>query len=198
MINWPAALVGCAIFAGMGWLLTQPEELRANRWRRILLSLPFVILFSNTLAGNLRAARSFLAVFVLFLGVMAAFAIAFIWRSVLAHYGAGAAGRLIYGDMNVRTGVRSDFRAAKSFYSHGELREAFQEVRAELKHDPLNYEGLLLLADLHLQSGFPAKALLELDRLLQNPRLTPAQHQFVTARRRTIEEPLLVQTANRR
>ena len=198
MFNLPAALIGCTVFAGVGWLLTQPVELRSRRGLRIVCSLPFVSLFANTLARRVQDIGSAIDGMLFLWGPMAMFVVALIWRNVLGYYAGRAAGRLIFGDLNSRTGVRADFRAAKSFLSHGEFSEALEETTAELKRDALNYEGLLLLADVHQHLGAPARALGALQKLSTNRELTPSQRALVQARQSQLEAHILVAEANRR
>lgn len=191
MIHWPAALAGCAILIAAGLVVSAPADLRPRQWLRIILSAPFVIIIADAFASPLSRLGGSAA-------FVSMFALALIWKSVAAHYGAGGFVRLITGDMNARTGVRADFSTAKQFQKHGDLAEAIQHTQWELEKEAASYEGLMLLADLREQEGSPKRAAGALEQLLRRGRLTREQRAIVETRWRTLNGRLVTKELNRR
>src|SRR5688500_13810505 len=136
------AIIACLVTTVLGIAATHPHELREHRWLKIILSFPPVLIISS--AGYATsAANAYFAAF--------SFAIlAFIWKSPLAHFFSLVFMRMLTGDLNRPTGIRAEFGAAKSLHKHGDIDDAFLHTRRELEKDPFSYEGLLLLAQLHI------------------------------------------------
>jgi len=184
----PTAVIVClaTIVAGLG--ATHPEELRPHRWLKIVLSLPIMVLITAQFY-QLDQIGGYFAIW--------GFAIlAFIWKSPLAHFGSLCVHRLIYGNMNQPTGVQPDFFGPKALRKHGDIKEALGLCKQELDKDPLNYEGLLLLSELCLESCDSVAALAPLKKLLNHGSLSSEQREAVRARQETIQESILVAELN--
>lgn len=179
-----AALIACLVTIVLGYLATQPEELRRLRWLKIAFSIPPALVIASASVG-LDYGNAILAAF--------GFAIlAFIWKSPIAYAGSLIFVRLLQGDVNrVTTGIRADFGAAKALHKHGDLDDALRHTKAELEKDPSNYEGLIFLAQLYVDLDEPDRALKTLNLLLASPSLTHAQRIAVTASREFLEQQLL-------
>jgi tetratricopeptide (TPR) repeat protein len=106
--------------------------------------------------------------------------------------------RLIVGDWHRPTGVRVELGGARALKKHGEFAEALLLLKQELEKDPLDREGLLLLAELHDALQQPVEAMKALQKLLNNPGLSADQIGMVSERIRRIEERQLIASLNQR
>ena len=184
------AVIVCLVTVLAGIAATHPLELREHRWLKIALSLPLVVLIAATF-HELAPVRGYFAMFSI--GILG-----FIWKSPMAHLCSGGFLRLITGNMNQTSGIRAELAGPKALLKHGDLTDALAVTLRELEKDPLNYEGLLLLADTHEALDQPGPAARALEKLLRRPGLTADQRKMVRSRREKIEERQLVTTLNRR
>jgi hypothetical protein len=182
MSYWATALIACLVTAAGGLALTYPEELRGGRWLKVVFSMPPVLVIASAL-HQLNHANAYLSAFSF--GVLG-----FIWKSPIAHYGSLAFIRMLHGDLNRPTGIRAEFGAAKALHKHGELDDALLHTKRELEKDPQNYEGLLLLAQIHIDLEKPERALETIDRLLADTPLTEEQRIAVSTTRQSLEDSL--------
>lgn len=176
------ALIACLVAVALGIAATHSKELRQFRWLKLALSMPPVLVIASALS-ELTAANAYFSAFSF--GILG-----FIWRSPMAHFGAFVFTRLLYGDMNRPTGIRAEFAAAKRLRFHGDLDDALRLTQTELEKDPSNYEGLLLLAQLYIDTDAPERALQTLDLLLAETQLTAEQLAAVSASRQSLNESL--------
>jgi hypothetical protein len=172
------AVIACLVTAGLGLALTHQHEVREGRWLKLILSVAPVLVIASAL-HKVNAINGYFAAFSF--GILA-----FIWKSPIAHYGSLAFLRLLNGDMNAPTGIRAEFGAAKRLHVHGDLDDALKHTRQELNKDPYNYEGLLLLAQIHVDLDAPKHALETLDTLLAHTPLTAAQRLAVQKSRQSL------------
>jgi hypothetical protein len=169
------AVISCLATIAIGMGATQPLELRHNRWWRIALSLPVVLLIVSVF-WELAGIRGYFALWgVAILG--------FIWMGPMAHAATTLLQPILFGDLNRNSGIRAEFAGAKALRQHGDIAEALKLTEEELAKEPLNYEGLLLLAELCHESGHHSKAVKALDLLLTSRALTPAQRRLVSEQR---------------
>lgn len=185
-----AAFIACLVTIAAGLAATHPEELRPFRWLKIALSLPIVVLVVSVF-HELGPIRGYFAMFGI--GVLG-----FIWKSPIAHFLSFGFTRLIVGDWQRPTGVRCELAGPRALFKRGDLPDALRLLLQELDKDPFNYEGLLLLADLHEAMDRPTEAAKPLEKLLNKPGLSADQTSMVSARLRTIQDRLLVAALNQR
>jgi lipopolysaccharide biosynthesis regulator YciM len=87
------------------------------------------------------------------------------------------------------SGAWADFRAARSWAKDGEVKKAIALTKAELKKEPDNFEGLILLGSLYADSGSPKRALEATETLLRSrPSLTPEQKQAALEKKAIYEK----------
>lgn len=172
-----------------GLALTQPEELRRDRWLKILLSIPVVIIIT---AGfyHLSAITGIFALF--FTAVFA-----FIWKSPFAHFLAIGVSKIIF-EGNSRTGIHADIPGARALARHGDLDQAIAHLEAELEKEPFHYEGLLLLADGYKQRRQPERARKALLKLLKSPDLNADQQMLVEKELASLQNFVLLNQLNSR
>jgi hypothetical protein len=174
-MKWLAYILFDLLVVGLLIAVTQPIDLRAHRWRRIGLSLPWVtflgqILIDRGLPGGWTggvATMMWLSVNIGILGL--------IWGGPLAGLAAHGVVRLLDPPFQEARLTRPDFSAARRHRQEGELKEAVEAARKELKKDAVNYEGLILLAQLYQDLNLPEEALKQLDIILGNPQATDDQ-----------------------
>jgi hypothetical protein len=185
MSFWVAALSVCAVATGLGYLATRPEELRELRWLKIVASMPPILIITWA-SYDLNLVNACFGTF--------SFAIlAFLWKSPIAYAGSLLFMRMIQGDMNrLTTGVRAEFGAAKALHKHGDLDDALKHTRAELEKEPYSYEGLLLLAQIHIDLDQPERAMKAVDLILERTQLTEDQRKLIQQTRKAVEESLLL------
>src|SRR5689334_785784 len=119
--NVIAIMAAALITFVIGWVLTQPLEIRNQRWPCILLSIPLLALvvniYSVPIAGNPGALAPGIG------AILAMGALAFIWRGVSAHYSGEGVMKLITGNLNARTGITPDLRLTKMHRDEGRVSE---------------------------------------------------------------------------
>jgi len=142
------------------FLLTQPKELREHRLLRIGVSLALV-------GAALNLGPIITVVVIAFL--------AFIWANVGSHYASGWVVNFLHRDVSSVTGIKPEYRFAKNHRRDGEIKEAVAAIEHELTKDPKNFEGLMLLAEIHEDLNQPEAALERLDVILRNPEATREQ-----------------------
>ena len=145
------------------FFLTQPEELRRYRWLRLLVSLP---LFWCALTF-------FLPLFICGVGLLAV-----MWSDVLAHYLSGGLTNLLHRDITSETGIKADFHYARNHRRDGETQKAIAAIEHELKKEPANYEGLMLLAEIYQDLNQPEEALQRLQIIVDGPSATQDQKNY--------------------
>lgn len=185
-----SAVIACLVTIAAGLAATHPHELRDFRWLKIALSLPIVVLVVSVFQ-DLGPVRGYFAMFGL--GILG-----FIWKTPIAHFFSFVFMRLIVGDWHRPTGVRAEFGGPKALLKHGDLPDALKLALQELDKEPLSYEGLLLLADIHEAMEQPPKAMAALQQLLNKPGLSADQRSMVSARIQKMEERRLIAALNER
>jgi hypothetical protein len=86
------------------------------------------------------------------------------------------------------SGAWADFRAARSWAKDGEIKKAIALTKAELKKEPDNFEGLILLGSLYADANSPKRALEATETLLRSPNLTPEQKQAALEKKAIYEK----------
>jgi len=84
------------------------------------------------------------------------------------------------------SGAWPDFKGARSAASEGNLREAIRFTREELKKEPENYEGLMLLASLYVDEGSPEKAIESLGTILRCSNVTDEQRRSASEQKQKV------------
>ncbi|HVY68537.1 MAG TPA: hypothetical protein VHH73_01325 [Verrucomicrobiae bacterium] len=169
------------IITGIGlvlfWWLTTPQELHYYRGWRLALSLLLVW----TIAGLWSPSRPTSGMIPgIFLFVM----LGFLWSPAISHWTAGGLIRFLYGGGG--GGFRADFYFARARAAEGDAEGTVRALREELGKDPLNYEGLMLLASAYQHLQKPDDALAQVDLILGNPGATDAQKEIARAAREEI------------
>ena len=171
----------CAIALSVFFILTHPLELRSGRWLKIAFSTPLVLLFTVAISSGL----DFKA------GISAAFSatlLAFIWRGNVAWFLGDTFAGFFYGDISSPTGMSLNFRYAKNHRRDGEMEQAVTAIEHELKKDPKNFEGLMLLAAVYQDIKQPEKALVQLAIVSNNSEATESQKEVVCAENQRCEQ----------
>jgi hypothetical protein len=167
------------ISLGIFWKLTNPLELRGQRWIKIIPSLLIVFFLGETL----RQGIGFQMIGSIFMMVL----LTFIWAPTLSHYSSKGFIHFLFSDSDrsILGGFVPDYHIARSFIQDEKWDEAMKAVENELDKDLNNYEGRRLMASLLLQKNQPDKAIPHLQVILANPHATEEQKQFA---RHGIEE----------
>ena len=171
-----------AVFLGLFWVMlriSRDEELRPSRWWRLPASLVPAWICSRFLADVIL--RDWSIDLGQLIVIVAVVALGFLWRESLAWLASGAFMATIFGDQFRLTGFQPTFRFARIALRDGDWKEALAMTQEELAKSPLNFEGLLLLAEIHIGLDEPAKALVELEKILANPDSTPDQRNTAEA-----------------
>ena len=182
MTFWSASALACLATVVTGAVLTHPLELREYRWIRIVVSLPIVVLVTSVFwrMGIVNG----------YFGVVGIAMLAFIWRSPVTHYASVGVAQLIFGTPNVGGGIRTDFGGARALLRHGDVDEAIEHLNRELRKDPLSYEGLLLLAQCHMEKSDLKRALGTANKSLAESPLSDEQREIVCTLKQQIEEKI--------
>jgi hypothetical protein len=183
-----AATIACLVTIVAGIAATHHLELREHRWLKIALSLPLVVLITSVF-HQLHAVSGYFAMWSI--GILA-----FIWKSPIAHFFTFGFTKLIHGNPNQASGIRAEIAGPRALFKHGDLEEALRLTLQELEKEEFNYDGLLLLADIHEAMNQPAKATEALTKLLRRRGLTANQRKMIRARTAKIEEKILIATLN--
>lgn len=166
----PLLIAGAAFVVFV--LATRPEETRENRWVKIIPSTLLVWLAAALATAGVAGAFMAFLTFVL---------LTLIWAPVYSHYLSGGIMNLFHGFHTDEGGFRTDYSEARVKIDQGELAQAVKAVEHELRKDPVNYEGRLLLASLYRELGKPADAAAQLEVILRNPLATADQKRFALA-----------------
>lgn len=154
-------------------------------WTRILLSLLLISVIVEAAALTIRSDG--LGTMGKGEGIAVIVSIAllsFLWGPVIAHHlGFGLSHFMFVGSAEYNKGIRPDFRAVRSFIKDEEFERARELVERELTKDEKNYEGRLLLAEIHCALKRPDLALKEVDVILNNPEAMPAQKEIAQKNR---------------
>jgi len=178
------AVAACALMAGVGAMVTQPEELRPFRWLKVFLSFPLVLLFVSAFYDSTVTSGIF--------SIFGFAILAFIWKTPMAYFGGFCVSHLIFGG-NWKTGIHADIAGAKALARHGDLDAAIQYLEAELEKEPANYEGVLLLSDGYAQKHQLARSCGLLQKLCNSETLTPEQKIMVEQRKTDLENRMLIE-----
>lgn len=167
-------IASCAIALPLFLALSRPHEVRDSRWPRIAISLILVW----TLAGLVVAPVSLGLAGGVFMFVL----LVFLWRHQLAYRVAVPVVNALYGG-RFGGGFRPDFGAARSRAADGDVDTAMAMLREELEKDPLNYEGLMLLASAYQHKKLPDEAIRQAELILNNPAASADQKRIAEAMR---------------
>jgi hypothetical protein len=178
-IIFPALICAAALIVFL--FLSHPLELRSTRWRKILLSAPLVFLVAIGMSSSLDFKLGLASV----AGVVV---LSFIWCGNLSWFFGGSFAGFFYGDISSPTGMGVNFRYAKNHRRDGELKQAIVAIEHELKKDPKNFEGLLLLAGVYQDLKQPEKALVQLAIVSNNPDATESQKEVARAEVKQCEQ----------
>lgn len=178
-----------------GWFLTKPEDIRSQRWPCIILSIPLVGLVANIycvpIAGNSGALAPGIA------AILAVGALGFVWMRVFAHYASGGFLHLITGNLNAQSNT-VDLRLARWHRKEGRTLKSIDFALRELEKDPLDYEVLVLLADLHEENKDIVAAHAALETLFNSGHLAGIQVDIIQERKTRLEEKILIDQLNAR
>src|SRR4051794_21473396 len=98
-------------------ILSHRLEVRENRWFKILVSLPLVLIISSGMSSGLGLVSGIgLILSIAFLG--------FIWCGNIAWFCSGSLVGFLFRDIRSGTGMRPDFRFAQNHRRDGEMQEA--------------------------------------------------------------------------
>ncbi len=151
--------------------LSSHPDLREERKRAILRSLPLLYLLS------LWNVFSWIAIVIL----------AFLWHSILSWHFARIFTASMFGTGRAGGSFRPEYHMVRHFLKIGDPVQAQRALNEELEKDPLNYEGLLLQAQLHLDLKKHALAVKDLEKILSNPVATDAQKEIARSEKQRIE-----------
>lgn len=168
---------------------TRPPELHSRRGVRILFSLIWVWILSDWVCDLLlkTEGQPGAGAYVFLVSVMA---LAVTWIPVIAWWISEGFSRTLEGTHRL-TGLRPSFQLAKSSLKTGDTEGAMALTLEELEKDPLNYEGLLLMAQIHLDLDQPKEALKQLDKIINNPGATRGQVDIARSEKQRIEFSIL-------
>ncbi len=162
-------------------ILSNPIELRSGRWLKIAISLPLVLGFIGGMSSGLNARGGLIL-------ISCIVALAFVWCANLSWFFAGSFANFFYSDISSPTGIRSDFRYAKIHRRDGELEQAVAAIEHELKKEPENFEGLILLAGVYNDMKQPEKAMAQLEIVSNAPGATEAQKEVARGENKRCEQ----------
>jgi hypothetical protein len=169
-----AQIVICGASLVLFWRACEPEEIRHYRkWR-----LPAVMVLTWVLVRLWSPARpqmSMIPGLLIFVGVGS------LWGPVVTHWTAGGVIRFLFGGGGGR--FRTDFNFARARAAEGDVEGTVAALHEELEKDPLNYEGLMLLASAYQHLKRPDDALIQIDRILCNPEAGLDQKKIALAAR---------------
>jgi hypothetical protein len=164
----------------IGFLITQPMELRPRRWLKIGASMALVYWGLLTLEVPVRVEitqrqDSILA----FLGyVLPAAFLAAIWTGDICYFTTKIAMNLIDSPETSGPPV-SPHRSARLAANQGDWGDALRFVKSKRVEDHSNYETLVLKAKLHQQMNHRWRAKRTLKRALRKPDLTDSQRRHL-------------------
>jgi len=134
---------------------------RFDRWFRLTISLPLLLLAMQP---------TFVAPFFIA-------ALAYLWAGRIARLLAGSVTSFIYGHGSQSAGHIPNYKYAREKALDGEHEEAIKLCRWELDKQPDNYEGLILLATIYMETQRPNLALEQVELILRTPHLGDRQEQ---------------------
>ena len=138
-----------------------------GRWGRVVISLPLLALAMQPMV---------LAVFFIV-------ALGYLWGGAIAHLVAGGITNSLYGRGSQSAGHTPDFKYARAAALDGDFKEAIKLAEWELSKQPDNYEGLVLMATIYMESSRPKLALEQLDRIVASPQATDEQRRLAAQAR---------------
>jgi len=130
-----------------------------DRFFRIVISAPLLLMAMQT---------TLLAGFLIL-------ALALIWCGPIAHLLAGPITNFIYSRGSQSAGHIPNYKYAREKALDGDFKEAIKMCQWELSKQPDNYEGLLLLATVHMEMKQPKLALEQVAVILKIPHLSEQQ-----------------------
>ena len=114
--------------------------------------------------------------------------IGIIWRSVVAWHGAQLLSRLIDDSSGGDGGFRPKFTHARGLMKDRNLIEALEELKRQICKEPTNYEGLLLLSEVHQRMGDAPESIAAQETILSNDDATDGQKEHVAGRLKELKE----------
>lgn len=184
-MSWLMIVLVLGGAAGGMLLLSQPEELRPGRVWKMAVSLPLLAIGFSVMtisAANPAAGIGQVGFYVFFMGVPA-----LIWAPNLAWFGARLLSAVLHGSGRAGGGFRPEFGLVRFHLKEGNLDEAMRLLDEELDKDRNNFEGLLLLAQLHLYRKQPRKAIAALDAIITAPNTTDEQRALAVSEKQRLE-----------
>ena len=162
----------------LGFLITQPVEMRDRRWRKIGASVVLVYLglLALRIPVSLAATNRGTNVFAFFGFVLPAALLAAVWASSFTSVLSTLTLQLIDpagADETEDTRLKPAYVAARQ----GQYRLALKLLKPKLLLDPRNYEALILRARLHRQLNRKWRAKWTLAKVLRDPHLTAGQQE---------------------
>jgi hypothetical protein len=160
----------------LGFLITQPVEMRDRRWLKIgaSVALVYVGLFALRIPVSLAPENRGINVFAFFGFLVPAALVAAIWAPCFASFLSQLSLQLIDPsgpDQTEDTRLKPAYDAARQ----GQYRLALKLLKPKLLLDPRNYEALVLKARLHRQLDRKWRAKWTLAKVLRNRQLTASQ-----------------------
>jgi hypothetical protein len=101
--------------------------------------------------------------------------IVFMWADMISDIASGWLINILFGGGSSETGRFPDYHYAKNHRRDGERDKAIAAIQNELRKEPKNFEGRLLLAEIYQDLNQPKEALAQLHIILENPDATPDQ-----------------------
>jgi hypothetical protein len=101
--------------------------------------------------------------------------IVFMWADMISDIMSGWLINILFEGGSSETGRFPDYHYAKNHRRDGERDKAIAAIQNELRKDPRNFEGRMLLAEIYQDLSQPKEALAQLDIILANPDATPDQ-----------------------
>ncbi|MBI5775050.1 MAG: hypothetical protein HZA89_15090 [Verrucomicrobia bacterium] len=183
-MTWLPIVAGIAIFVLFAMLvmlaLSHPMDLRETRWTKIKFTwlCAGVMLCLGTMVGlDWIPLDNFIVryiVIVLFAacvtGILAC------WIPNVAWLFSRPVDTLIFGGVGTQSaGHIPEYKYAREKALEGDFKEAIKMCQWELSKQPDNYEGLLLLATIHMEMKNPKLALAQVELILKIPHLSENQ-----------------------
>jgi hypothetical protein len=182
---WLITVLVLGAAAGVMVLLSHPEELRPGRIWKMAVSLPMLAIGLSIMAanaGNPAAAFGQVTFYVFFIGIPI-----LIWTPTMTWHAARFLSTILHGSGRAGGGFRPEYGLVRFHMKEGDLDEALKLLDEELDKDRNNFEGLLLLAQIHLYKKQPQKAIAALQTIIAAPNTTDEQRTLAVSEKKRLE-----------
>lgn len=172
---WIAVAIAALLAFLMMLALSQPIELRESRWPKIkftFLCVGLAALLSQVPLDNFFVRYAVIVVFAACVtGIFGCWLPNASWLMFSRPMDS-----MIFGGVGTQSaGHIPDYKFAREKALEGEFKEAIKLCQWELSKQPDNYEGLLLLATIHMEMKNPKLALEQVELILKIPHLSEPQ-----------------------